>query len=66
LLIHAHNEKLTPYQSITHLIILTYTGCFRYSGMRRRSSWDAKEEGNEMDYLHNLGAAQDYNSECQT
>ena len=30
---------------------------------KHRSSWDAKEQGNDRDYLHNLGAAQDYNSE---
>ena len=25
------------------------------------SSWDAKENGSDMDYLHNLGASQNYN-----
>ena len=61
--------KLFTYPDILTQII--YFNCISYMiwttadsrGKQHRSSWDAKEEGNDKDYLHNLGAAQDYNSE---
>ncbi|GAX74854.1 hypothetical protein CEUSTIGMA_g2300.t1 [Chlamydomonas eustigma] len=36
------------------------------SGRKYQSSWGAREAGNDKDYLHNLGAAQNYNINIET